>query len=128
MGKKQFCFFQTAETGNRTPDSGVKGSSANHYPRAIQHLLYCLHNYSHNGSLDVDFYDSISAGIFCVKVQRANNGCLAEFAFGAEFPNVKKAYNNKNYNNAIYISVNKKHLYNIYTTSDQRLRRWFNFV
>ena len=23
-----------AETGNRTPDSGVKGSGANHYPRA----------------------------------------------------------------------------------------------
>ena len=34
MGKKQFCFFQTAETGNRTPDSSVKGSGANHYPRA----------------------------------------------------------------------------------------------
>ena len=34
MGKKHFCFFQTAETGNRTPDSGVKGSGANHYPRA----------------------------------------------------------------------------------------------
>ena len=34
MGKKQFCFFQTAETGNRTLDSGVKGSGANHYPRA----------------------------------------------------------------------------------------------
>ena len=34
MGKKQFCFFQTAETGNRTPDSGVKGSGANHNPRA----------------------------------------------------------------------------------------------
>ena len=34
MGKKQFCFFQTAETGNRTPDSGVKSSGANHYPRA----------------------------------------------------------------------------------------------
>ena len=34
MGKKQFCFFQTAETENRTPDSGVKGSGANHYPRA----------------------------------------------------------------------------------------------
>ena len=34
MGKKQFCFFQTAETGNRTPDSGVKGSGGNHYPRA----------------------------------------------------------------------------------------------
>ena len=28
------CFFQTAETGNRTPSSGVKGSGANHYPRA----------------------------------------------------------------------------------------------
>ena len=34
MGKKHFCFFQTAETGNRTPNSGVKGSGANHYPRA----------------------------------------------------------------------------------------------
>ena len=34
MGKKHFFFFQTAETGNRTPDSGVKGSGANHYPRA----------------------------------------------------------------------------------------------
>ena len=41
MGKKQFCFFQTAETGNRTPDSGVKGSGANHYPRAP--ALY-IHN------------------------------------------------------------------------------------
>ena len=34
MGKKHFCFFQTAETGNRTPNSGVKGNGANHYPRA----------------------------------------------------------------------------------------------
>ena len=34
VGKKHFCFFQTAETGNRTPNSGVKGSGANHYPRA----------------------------------------------------------------------------------------------
>ena len=34
MGKKHFCFFQTAETGNRTPSSGVKGSGAKHYPRA----------------------------------------------------------------------------------------------
>ena len=33
MGKKHFCFFQTTETGNRTPSSGVKGSGANHYPR-----------------------------------------------------------------------------------------------
>ena len=34
MGKKHFRFFQTAETGNRTPNSCVKGSGANHYPRA----------------------------------------------------------------------------------------------
>ena len=37
MGEKHFCFFQTAETGNRTPISGVKGSGANHYPRAPAH-------------------------------------------------------------------------------------------
>ena len=39
MGKELFCFFQTAETGNRTPNSGVKGSGANHYPRAPALLL-----------------------------------------------------------------------------------------
>ena len=39
MGKKHFCFFQTAETGNRTPNSGVKGSGANHYPRAPAHIV-----------------------------------------------------------------------------------------
>ena len=33
-GRNIFCFCQTAETGNRTPESGVKGSGANHYPRA----------------------------------------------------------------------------------------------
>ena len=33
-GRNIFCFFQTAETGNGTPNSGVKGSGANHYPRA----------------------------------------------------------------------------------------------
>ena len=33
-GRTFFCFFQTAVTGNRTPNSGVKGSGANHYPRA----------------------------------------------------------------------------------------------
>ena len=39
MGKKHFCFFQTAESGNRTPNSGVKGSGANHYPRAPAPLV-----------------------------------------------------------------------------------------
>ena len=42
MGKKHFCFFQTAETGNRTPNSGVKGSGANHYPRAPALYIYEL--------------------------------------------------------------------------------------
>ena len=44
MGEKQFCFFQTAETGNRTPDSGVKGSGVNHYPRApaLQGLIFTM--------------------------------------------------------------------------------------
>ena len=33
-GEETFFFFQTAETGKRTPNSSVKGSGANHYPRA----------------------------------------------------------------------------------------------
>ena len=35
-GRNIFCFFQTAETGHRTPNSGVKGSGANHYPHYPQ--------------------------------------------------------------------------------------------
>ena len=38
-GRNIFCFFQTAETGNRTPNSGVKGSGANHYSRAPAQLF-----------------------------------------------------------------------------------------
>ena len=33
-GRNIFCFVQTAKTGNRTSNSGVKGSGASHYPRA----------------------------------------------------------------------------------------------
>ena len=39
-GRNIFCFFQTAETGNRTPNSGVKGSCANHYTRAPALIRY----------------------------------------------------------------------------------------
>ena len=39
-----FCFFQTAETGNRTPNSGVKGSGANHYHKAPA-LVYMVYVY-----------------------------------------------------------------------------------
>ena len=46
MGKKHFCFFETAETGNRTPNSGVKGSGANHYPRA-RPLQNVIHTYTY---------------------------------------------------------------------------------
>ena len=49
MGKKHFCFFQTAETGNRTSNSGVKGSGANHYPRAPMRKVKNYPNFS-NGN------------------------------------------------------------------------------
>ena len=39
-GRNIFCFFETAETGNRTPNSGVKGSGANHHPRAPAQRFY----------------------------------------------------------------------------------------
>ena len=42
-GRNIFCFFETAETGNRTPNSGVKGSGANHYPRAPAHDFDIYH-------------------------------------------------------------------------------------
>ena len=38
-GEETFSFFQTAETGSRTPNSGVKGSGADHYPRAPAHII-----------------------------------------------------------------------------------------
>ena len=39
---------RTAETRSRTPDSGVKGSGANHYPRApsLQVLWYYFQHYN----------------------------------------------------------------------------------
>ena len=47
-GKKHFCFFQTAQTGERTPSSSVKGSGANHYPRApAQNLVAQVYCRSH---------------------------------------------------------------------------------
>ena len=45
-GRNNFCFFQSAETGNRTPDSGVKGSGANHYPRAPALQCCGVYNYT----------------------------------------------------------------------------------
>ena len=48
-GRNNFCFFQTAETGNRTPDSGVKGSGANHYPRAPAQIFQWYPSGWHTG-------------------------------------------------------------------------------
>ena len=42
-GRNISCFFQTAETENLTPNSGVKGNDTNHYPRAPARMsLYKL--------------------------------------------------------------------------------------
>ena len=35
IGEKHSCLFQTAETLKRTPNSSVKGSGSNHYPRVL---------------------------------------------------------------------------------------------
>ena len=52
MGKKHFCFFQTAGTVKRTPNSSVKCSAANHYTRAPAPNSYgpirdfvCIHSW-----------------------------------------------------------------------------------
>ena len=47
MGKKHFCFFQTAKTGKRASNSRVKGSCANHYPIWPTPLLYKLLGWLH---------------------------------------------------------------------------------
>ena len=38
-GEETFLFFLNAETGKRAPNSSVKGSGANHYPRALSHAI-----------------------------------------------------------------------------------------
>ena len=62
-----FCFFKTAETRNRTPSSGVKGSGANHYPRAPAHMgvidsiLNFMNHMTNRLIIIVEHYVSISA-------------------------------------------------------------------
>ena len=69
MGKKQFCFFQTAETGNRTPDSGVKDSGANHYPGAPALLA--------SGELSSMWLRDLAV-IFAVNLSASENPLLAK--------------------------------------------------
>ena len=45
-GEETFLFLQTAETGNRTPNSDVKVSGANHYPRAPAQRLWHMSDFA----------------------------------------------------------------------------------
>ena len=61
-GRNSFCFFQTAETGNRTPNCGVKGSGANHYPRApakANNINVNFYTYEVSSYCHLPLYDSI---------------------------------------------------------------------
>ena len=82
MGKKHFLFFSNRRDREPNPNSGVKGSGANHYPRAP-----------------------------------------APVGRGGETQRqVGKQLNHNNF------PADTKHLYNICTMLDQRLRRWSNIV
>ena len=101
MGKKHFCFFETAETGNRTPNSGVKGSGANHYPRAPALPERTLRA-----------RDGLPRGVPGDNV--GGPAAIDDVGGRAAARGV--------------IPANAKHLYNIYTTSAQRRRRWADVV
>ena len=49
-----FCFFQTADTGNRTPNSGVNDSGANHYPRAPALIMKAAFREAEVGVVEAD--------------------------------------------------------------------------
>ena len=53
-GRNSFCFSQTAKTGNRTPNSGVKSSGANRYPRAPALCLDKCHSQRQMSQLCLD--------------------------------------------------------------------------
>ena len=56
-GRNIYCFFQTAETGTRTPNSGVKGSGANHNPRAPAHPIIGMHLNKSVGLIQHEWYN-----------------------------------------------------------------------
>ena len=47
--EEHFCFYWTAETRNRAPNSSVKGSGANHYLRAPAHHSVGLYSWGDVG-------------------------------------------------------------------------------
>ena len=80
MGKKHFCFFQTAETGNRTSNSGVKGGGANHYPRAPAALVPISYMYSITVKYNVRFQVGINCPEKCQHYQ-IKNGRLSAIMY-----------------------------------------------
>ena len=63
-GEETFLFLQTAETGNRTPNSGVKGG---HYPRAPSHLSLVIKPYK---------FWRVQNGSNCLQVMRLTSTAL----------------------------------------------------
>ena len=88
-GRNIFCFFQTAETGNRTPNSGMKGSGANHYPRAtaqpiigatLNAMLYVCHNNRDNSFLLIN-NNILVRDFYCVTINRSDHYNMSDIMF-----------------------------------------------
>ena len=67
-GRNIFCLFQTAETGDRTPNPGMKGSGANHYP-TFNAMLYVCHN-NHDNSFLLINSNILVRDFYCVTINR----------------------------------------------------------
>ena len=82
MGKKHFCFFQTAKTGKRNPNSGLKGSGVNHYPRAPA-LKACVSYQLKSYLFEIVFVDNanISQRLFSWFVVLKINNIIAKYVF-----------------------------------------------
>ena len=62
--KKLVCFFQTAESGNRTPNSSVEGSGANHYPGATTHKVPKWVKFNHLIQRIVWFWNTLGCNYY----------------------------------------------------------------
>ena len=110
MGKKHFCFFQTAETGNRTPNSGVKGSGANHYPRApVTQSMWWLH---------------------CISAENVMPRCLGNFTFfnGILFNNNGCSVGGTLFQKLVMTLSKHTTFVWLHAMLDQRRKRWADVV
>ena len=105
-GEETFFVSLTAETGNRTPNSGVKGSGANHYPRAPAHQV------GENWSFLLNFGPKMSKSWCCHFIPNSNDlillqnklkrlfSCLAfKVCFSTFHHNIRLKLTTKNANN-----------------------------